>query len=496
MSIRKVESELEKSVIQVMLKEPFFGHFLSNFQRSVTDDEKKTKTVGIRLSKNKLVYININKGFWLSINEMSTDADRVKALKTGVLKHNILHIIFKHITKQYEFGDKRLFGIATDLVVNQYLSEKQLMDDAITLDMFTDFQLDTEQTIEYYYRTLKKAWEDIQQKESQSGQSSQGESQQGDGQPQSSGGSQQGDDNQEGQGSQGNNNTHQGDNSQGGDNSEGEDDQKGDNSEGDGKPQGGGDNHLNESEKNLKNLMGDEENQHLDQHNGWDAISDLSSGERKGIENAINEAIKNTVKRCKDKMHGTLPAGLQAHIDQLLESLKPNVNWKRKLKLFTNNASRTYLKQTVHRVSKRYGTTPSNKITPKCKLLVAIDTSGSVNDDELKEFFGEIKNIHKTKRTEIHVVECDTQIGNKYEYKGEMPEVISGRGGTDFNAPIQYANEELKPDAIIYFTDGYAPNPEVPNRIPILWLISSDGLEENDWDSLEGRKVKMAKQVF
>lgn len=490
MNKQAVERELEKSIIQIMLKEPFYGHFLTNYQRVVTDDDKKNKSVGIKLGQNNLVYIDINKDFWASINEMSNDESRVKALKFGVLKHNILHIIFKHITKQYEFGDKRIFNIATDLVVNQYMKEKQLMDDAICFKMFPDFNLEKEQTVEYYYRTLKKAWADIQQKESQSGQSSQGESQQGDGESQS-GGSSQSDDNSEGDESQGGDCSNGGDNSQEQQNSEGGDSQKGD-----GKPQGGGDDHLNESEKNLKNLMGDENNQHLDQHQGWDAIADLSSGERKGIENTINQAIKNTVSRIKNSQHGTLPAGLQAHIDALLESLKPNVNWKRKLRLFTNNAPRSYLKQTVHRVSKRYGTTPANKVTPKCKLLVAIDTSGSVNDGELKEFFGEIKNIHRTRRTEIHVVECDAQIGNKYEYKGKMPSIISGRGGTDFNAPIEYANDELRPDAIIYFTDGYAPNPEVYNRIPLLWLISSDGLPEENWDKLEGRKVKMTKQIL
>ena len=61
--------------------------------------------------------------------------------------------------------------------------------------------------------------------------------------------------------------------------------------------------------------------------------------------------------------------------------------------------------------------------------------------------------------------------------------------------PIAFANDDYKPDAIVYFTDGYAPAPEVISRKPILWMISSNGINEDTWDFLPGRKAKMIKQV-
>jgi predicted metal-dependent peptidase len=91
--------------------------------------------------------------------------------------------------------------------------------------------------------------------------------------------------------------------------------------------------------------------------------------------------------------------------------------------------------------------------------------------------------------------ECDTQIHNKYVYTGHPPEVVSGRGGTAFDAPIEYANDTYLPDAVVYFTDGYAPAPTVICRKPILWMVTSEGIEEDAWDFLPGRKVKMVKQL-
>ncbi len=164
------------------------------------------------------------------------------------------------------------------------------------------------------------------------------------------------------------------------------------------------------------------------------------------------------------------------------------------LRIFTASSSRTRLRNTIRRPSKRYGTTPGIKIQAKQKILVAVDTSGSVNQNELKEFFGELYYIWK-QGAEIYVVECDTIIHNHYLYKGTPPEVVSGRGGTNFDAPIVFANEEYMPDAIVYFTDGYAPAPTVVSRRPILWMVTHQGIDYESWDFLPGRKVKMVQQV-
>lgn len=435
--------DITKTSIKLILKEPFYGHFFSTILKDVSD---KTDSISITLSGKQMLKLIVNEDFWRNTLKGSSE-DQTHNLKYGQIKHNVLHIVFKHIFRSTEFGHKQIYNIASDIAVNQYINENQLLPDSITLELFPDFELKRDQTVDYYYKVLFEQFMEMAQSQNGQGGSESG-----------------GNENQPG------GNTGSGENG-------GQNDSKPKDSLGDAK---------NSSQQKLKELL-ENGSQHLDQHNGWDEIVKVGKSERKILESMIENGIINSVNRQKDR--GTLPGGLQQYIDLLIESMKPNVNWKRVLKIFAASSFRTSIRNTIRRPSKRYGTTPGVKIQRKQKLLVAIDTSGSVSDDELRDFFGEMYHIWK-QGAEIMIVECDTQIGNTYLYKGVPPTVISGRGGTDFNPPLEFA-QTYNPDAIIYFTDGGAPNPEVTVRCPILWMISNNGINEDGWDFLEGRKVKM-----
>ena len=121
-----------------------------------------------------------------------------------------------------------------------------------------------------------------------------------------------------------------------------------------------------------------------------------------------------------------------------------------------------------------------------------LDTSGSIGDDEVEAFFNEIQHIWQ-QGAEIMVLECDTQINNTYIYRGKAPLEVSGRGDTNFDAALEYANQKSAADAVVYFTDGLGPMPTVLCRKPLLWMISERGIKENtpEWMALLGRKVKM-----
>lgn len=441
MSHQRILDEVAKTSIQLMLKETFYGHFFTSILKDVSD---KTNSIATTISSNQMIKLIVNPDYWDNELKVPGDEAATKDLRYGAIKHQILHIVFKHALRFPEFGNKKLFGIASDLAANQYIKSEQLTEDAIRMEDFPEFKLNRGKSIDYYYKRLSEELDDMTQQA------------QGDG--------------------DGSDNDEDSQNASGGTS-----DDKGEDG-------------MNQAQRRLKELMETEENEHLNQHKFWDEFEKLSSAEQKMIDAAINESIVNSVSRIKPKDYGKLPGGLQQYINLLVESLKPNVNWRRILRIFTASSSRTRLKNTIRRPSKRYGTTPGIKIQCKQKILIAIDTSGSVNDDELREFFGELYHIWK-QGAEIYVVECDTQIHNQYNYTGRPPELISGRGGTDFNAPIEFSNEKYMPDAIVYFTDGYAPAPEIISRKPILWMITSQGIGDDTWDFLPGRKVKMTKQL-
>jgi len=69
---------------------------------------------------------------------------------------------------------------------------------------------------------------------------------------------------------------------------------------------------------------------------------------------------------------------------------------------------------------------------------------------------------------------------------------VTGRGGTDFNEPIDYANKEYHPDCLIYFTDGYASNPKNKCNCPILWILCKNGsIDIDKMEDFQGIKLKM-----
>lgn len=422
MDHQRILDEISKTSIHLMLKETFYGHFFTGILKDVSE---KTRSIATNIANKQTIQLIVNPQYWDQNLNVPFNEQKTKEIRYGAIKHQILHIVFKHALRYNDFGDKKIFSIAADLTVNQYIEDHQLGDQAIKIDDFKDFSLQGGQGIDYYYQKLKDALSDMN------------------------------------------------------------DDSKGN---------AAGQNPMNESEQKLDELMRQTDNDQLEQHKFWDEFQELSSAEQKMIEANINESIMNTLSRIKSRDFGKLPGGLQNYIQLLMESLKPNLNWRRILRIFTASSSRTQLKNTIRKPSKRYGTTPGIKIRCKQKLLLVLDTSGSVNEDELKEFFSEIYHIWK-QGAEVYILECDTIINKQYLYKGKVPEMIHGRGGTCFDEPIKFANEKYQPDATIYFTDGFAPEPTVKSRKPILWMITPKGIEEENWDYLPGRKVKMITQL-
>ena len=72
------------------------------------------------------------------------------------------------------------------------------------------------------------------------------------------------------------------------------------------------------------------------------------------------------------------------------------------------------------------------------KILIIIDTSGSVSKQDIEYLFSEIDAIHKL-GAEVHVLQADTKPVLYYQYEGEKP--IAGRGGTAFEPAIQWLNQ-------------------------------------------------------
>ena len=194
-------------------------------------------------------------------------------------------------------------------------------------------------------------------------------------------------------------------------------------------------------------------------------------------QNQHDEMLSQAAQRSQD--WGKLPGPLQQLINAMLERREPQVDWRRSLRLFAASSGRTRVAHTMKRKSKRYGTRPGTRIKRYSKLAIALDTSGSVDDDTLSTFFSEIHSIWKH-GAELVIIECDAEVQQTYPYRGQTPQDVAGRGGTAFDPVFEHLNQNRQQqfDGCIYLTDGWADTPEVKPPCKVLWVICSDGTDE------------------
>ena len=133
------------------MKDAFFGHFLLSINRELSEEGP---TLWVRPSDDDKVIMGINPNFWNQ--ELSKKSHRM-----GCVKHEVLHVVFKHLTRAQEktggrlrYPNHKLFNIAADLVVNQYVEPSWLIDGAVKLELFPDLNLRKEMDVSYYYDKL------------------------------------------------------------------------------------------------------------------------------------------------------------------------------------------------------------------------------------------------------------------------------------------------------------------------------------------------------
>ena len=136
-----------KATKTLMFSEPFYGLFLIGLNKKYRED---IPTAGV--SKNGIgVQLAMNPEFILGLSEKQ---------RIGLIKHELLHISFGHLILRDKYLDHKLFNVAADLEINQYISSDYLPDGGLTLDMFPELNLDTRAGTDYYYKQLEQACED------------------------------------------------------------------------------------------------------------------------------------------------------------------------------------------------------------------------------------------------------------------------------------------------------------------------------------------------
>ena len=135
---------LARTTKDLMYEEAFYGIFLMMLQKRFS---KQVPTAGVGISGINY-YLLINEDFWAK-----QSADQ----KKGLLKHELLHIAFFHLTDFDHMTDPELANIAKDLEINQYIKKEWLPEGGMLLELFPELDLDERAGSNYYYEKLQEA---------------------------------------------------------------------------------------------------------------------------------------------------------------------------------------------------------------------------------------------------------------------------------------------------------------------------------------------------
>lgn len=204
----------------------------------------------------------------------------------------------------------------------------------------------------------------------------------------------------------------------------------------------------------------------------------------------LNSLIKDYASR-GEKSWGSLEGHLK---DQILASLNAKIDYRKVLKNFRASILSEKKHLTRFKPSRRFGFEyMGSKREFTTKLLLAIDTSGSISNQNLKNFYGVINKFFKYGIESIDVLNFDCELqGEPVSFKKRQTTFnISGRGGTDFQPVFDYAKDHPEYDGVIILTDGYANHPQKKSgtKAKFVWVLSSEAEynEHKDWMNESGK---------
>lgn len=368
-----------------------------------------------------------NSAYNLTINPFFFDSLQPKE-RIDVIKHELLHIMYRHLTVRKDFADHEQANIAMDMAINQAL--RYLPEGAVHHKTYNfPSGLNTEQ---YYklldedqdYQDKKKAKEAMQKAIAEAiKEAIENGNVDGNGQP----------------------------------------------LDADGNP--------------IQGLTPDGVHQ-------W---ADISEEAQEILDSITSDMIESAITKTK----GNLPGDIAMMLD--LFKKKAQVNWKRELRKLVGNKKankRLTIKRRDRRMPGRMDLRGKTKDTT-FELIVLVDTSGSMDNNDILVPLNEIRHICEMTNTTLKVVQVDTQVSAVSDFSAkDFTFERNGCGGTHMEAGIEYIHEnKMKFDAIMFITDLYIEDLSswkfIP-KAPIFWLSATamnEGSQVQDYPRQKRYKI-------
>lgn len=198
----------------------------------------------------------------------------------------------------------------------------------------------------------------------------------------------------------------------------------------------------------------------IDNHEQW-GDSGISPEEMRRVAKDLAD--------CATKQSGSAPG----HLTDAISSLeKPQHNWVYKFRnmigRYVGGKRRTFARR--NRKHDKFGIKGISSHA-NIKLVVMVDTSGSMSKEILRKVFTEIEAM--SQYFKILLVQFDVGVNDVTEYhRGDWNKIeIKGRGGTSFKSAFDYLEKnKLVGQMNVMLTDGYDALP-TEREYPVTWVI-------------------------
>jgi predicted metal-dependent peptidase len=215
----------------------------------------------------------------------------------------------------------------------------------------------------------------------------------------------------------------------------------------------------------------------MDEH-GFDDMQDATEEQVKAMSEQIKEAIQ----------HGAVMAGRMGQsVPQSIEKeMVPVINWTEVLAEFISVASRgkqdySWRRFNVRRLADGYYL-PSTISETVGEVVIAVDTSGSIDGNALAAFTAELAGICEMCRPEkVRVLWWDSAVHGEQTFTDNYDQIRSllkpvGGGGTRVGSVAKYISDnDIHAECVVVLTDGYVES-DVQWGIPTptLWVVDGN----------------------
>jgi predicted metal-dependent peptidase len=220
----------------------------------------------------------------------------------------------------------------------------------------------------------------------------------------------------------------------------------------------------------------------FDEHD-WEGAQELDKEQQEALTKEIDRALRQG--QIAAKRMGTGAGGMERAVGELLA---PEVDWRELLREFVTSTCSSKDTSSWRRVNRRFISNdvymPSLVGETVGRIVVGIDTSGSIDGKMLNRFLSEVKCIADDVSPEaIELLYWDDEVAGHETYDASNRDALvtstkpKGGGGTDPSCVPKYIKDkDLKPECVVMLTDGCIGN-WGEWEVPVLWVVvGNDGV--------------------